>query len=433
MDQGTDPVTGVASRQREVLRHPAFALFWSASSIRALGGAISGVAFNVLIVSVLHASAAQISVLTALSVVPYLFLGLIVGALMDRWRRQRTLVLTSVGRAIALATIPVLMLTNTLSFWSVAIVTLALGVLILFTDSAAQPFIPRIVPRDSLVMANARLGQSETVAGTAGPAIGGALLNLLGAPLLFVFDAIFTAVSAVLQSRIKVDEPKPGPREPGRHIGHDIADGMRYTYRHRTLRPLALSVHTWFLGNSIVVTVFAVFVLRQLDLQPWEFGLALAFGGLGGFLGALIAPGVGARLGAGRAIFLGRALVILPWLALAVLPVSATSGGVVLVTLTSAVQFVYCLAMGIEDANDTGYRQSVAPDAIQGRMNSTIRTVNRVVFFFGALLAGLLATFLGYRATIGIGAAIFAVAALIVVFSPLFRARHDQEPTEPIA
>ena len=271
-DDDNDPNTPsvIASRRREILRHPAFALFWSASSIRAFGSAISGVAFNVLIVSVLHASAAQISILSALSVVPYLFLGLIIGALMDRWRRQRTLVLTSVGRTIALASIPVLILTNTLSFWSVAIVTLVLGVLVLFAHSAEQPLLPRIVPRESLVIANARLGQIETVAGTAGPALGGGLLNLLGAPLLFVFDAIFTAVSAVLQSRIKVDEPKAGPREPGRHIGHDIAEGMRYTYTHRTLRPLALSIHTWFLGNSIVATVFAVFVLRQLRLQPWD-------------------------------------------------------------------------------------------------------------------------------------------------------------------
>jgi len=96
-----------------------------------------------------------------------------------------------------------------------------------------------------------------------------------------------------------------------------------------------------------------------------------------------------------------------------------------LLTLVSAAQFVYCLAMGIEDANDTGYRQSVAPDEIQGRMNSTIRTVNRVVFFFGALIAGLVATFLGYRLTIGIGAIIFAAAALVVVLSPLRNARHD--------
>ncbi|MEY9953666.1 MFS transporter [Leifsonia sp. EB34] len=423
MDDDADPVPAVAARAPEILRHRAFALFWSASTVRAFGSAISGVAFSVLIVSVLHASAAQISVLSALSVVPYLFLGLLVGALMDRRRRQRTLVLTSIGRAIALAAIPVLILTGTLSFWSVAIITLALGVLVLFADSAAQPLLPRLVPRESLILANARLGQSETVAGTAGPALGGALLTLLGAPLLFAFDAILTAVSAVLQSRIRVDEPRFGPRAPGRHIGHDIADGMRYTYRHRTLRPLALSIHTWFLGNSIVTTVFAVFVLRQLRLQPWEFGVALAFGGLGGFLGALVAPRLGERLGAGRAIFLARALVVVPWLALAVVP-TGTGGGAALVTLVAAAQFLYCLAMGVEDPNDTGYRQSVAPDAIQGRMNSTIRTVNRVVFFVGALLAGLLATFLGYRVTLGIGAAIFAVAALIVLFSPLFVARH---------
>lgn len=419
------------SRPVEILRRRAFVLFWSAQSIRALGSAISGVAFNVLIVNVLHATAVQISILSALSVVPYLFLGLIIGALMDRWRRQRTLVLTSIGRAVALAAVPVLILTNTLTFWSVAIVTLTLGVLVLFADSAAQPLLPRIVPRESLVMANARLGQSETVAGTAGPALGGFLLNLLGASLLFAFDALFTAVSAVLQSRIKVDEPKASPREPGRHIGHEIVEGMRYTYRHRTLRPLALSIHTWFLGNSIVTTVFAVFVLRELQFQPWEFGLALAFGGIGGFVGALIAPRVGARLGAGRAIFLARALVVVPWLALAGVPMTTASSGVVLVVLVSAVQFVYCLTMSIEDPNDTGYRQSVAPDAIQGRMNSTIRTINRVVFFFGALLAGLLATTLGYRLTIGIGAAIFLLAALIVLLSPLFAAQHGEQPTDP--
>lgn len=417
--------TSAVDRQPEVLRSLAFALFWSATTIRAFGSAISGVAFQVLIVTVLHATPVEISILSALGVVPYLFLGLIIGALMDRWRRQRTLVITSIGRAAALASIPILLLFNAVNFWSIAIVTLALGVLILFADSASQPLLPRIVPRRSLVIANARLGQSDTVAGTVGPALGGTLLNLLGAPILFAFDAIITAVSAVLQSRIKVDEPKPEPRLAGRHIGHDIAEGMSYTYRHHTLRPLALSVHTWFLGNSIVSTVFAVFVLRELNLEPWAYGLVLAFGGVGGFLGALIAPRVGARFGAGRAILLGRALVVVPWLALAIVPIDAASGVVALLTLLSAAQFVYCLAMGIEDANDTGYRQAVAPDAIQGRMNSTIRTVNRVVFFFGALLAGLFATFLGYRLTIGIGAIIFAAAALVVVLSPLRTARHD--------
>lgn len=350
---------------------------------------------------------------------------------MDRWRRQPTLVITSVGRAVVLASVPVLLLTGGLTFWSLAAVILALGALTLFADSAAQPLLPRIVPRGSLVLANARLGQSETVAGTAGPALGGALLNALGAPILFALEAVINAVAAILQSRIKILEPRAEPRAPGRHVGHDIAEGMRYTYQHRTLRPLALSVHVWFLANSIVTTVFAVYVLRQLGLPAWAFGVALAAGGVGGFVGALIAPRIGAWLGAGRAILLGRALVVLPWLALALAPLTADSSIVIVLTVVSVAQAIYCFAMGIEDTNDISYRQAVAPDGIQGRMNSTIRTVNRIVFFCGALLTGILMTLLGYQMTIGIGAGIFAIAALVVWFSPLRDARHGDSSTLP--
>lgn len=382
-------------------------------------------AFQILIVTVLAATPFEIGVLSALGVVPYLFLGLIVGALMDRWNRQRTLIVTSAGRAVVLGAVPVLLLLDALSFWTLAVVILTLGILTLFADSAAQPLLPNLVPRRLLVMANARLGQSETVAGTLGPALGGALLNLIGAPILFLFEAVINAVSAVLQSRIEVDETKPHRRSLGHHLGTDIVEGLRYTYRHRTLRPLALSVHIWFLGNSIVVTVFGVFVLRELGLAPWAYGVALAAGGVGGFLGALVAPAAGVKLGAGRAILLGRALAVVPWLALAVAPISSSTSLGTLLLLVAAAQFVYGLSMGIEDANDMGYRQAIAPDSIQGRMNSTIRTANRVVFFFGAFAAGALATLVGYPATIGVATILFAVAASVVVCSPLRSARHE--------
>ncbi|WP_217177024.1 MFS transporter [Streptomyces sp. AC495_CC817] len=413
----------------EVLRIRAFRLFWSATTLRAFGGAIAGVAFQVLIVTVIAASPVEIGVLSALGVVPYLFLGLVIGALMDRWSRQRTLVVTSIGRAIVLAAVPVLLLTGTLTFWSLAVVILALGILTLFADSAGQPLLPALVPRNALVPANARLGQSETVAATAGPAVGGALLNLLGPPLLFVVESVIHAVSAVLQSRIRVQEAGPPPREEGRHLGHEIADGLRYTYRHRTLRPLALSVHIWFLGNSLVATLFAVYVLRELGAAPWVYGVALAFGGVGGFVGAVLAPSLGRRFGAGRAILCGRLLVVIPWAALALVPVDVVRSTPALLVLVSGVQFVYGLSMGIEDANDSGYRQAVAPDGIQGRMNSTIRTVNRVVFFFGALLAGALAMLVGYALTFALAAGVFVIAALVVLFSPLRDARHETAST----
>lgn len=157
----------------------------------------------------------------------------------------------------------------------------------------------------------------------------------------------------------------------------------------------------------------------------WAFGTALAFGGVGGFLGAVIAPTIGARIGAGRAILVGRCLVVVPWALLALAPIGSDSGVTLLLALVSIAQLLYGLSMGVEDANDIAYRQAAAPDGIQGRMNATIRTTNRVVFFFGALAAGGLATWLGYPLSLGIAAAIFLVAALIVAFSPLRNARHE--------
>lgn len=79
---------GEGDRPREVLRIPAFRLFWSATTIRAFGGSIAGVAFQVLIVTVVAATPFQIGILSALSVVPYLFLGLIIGALMSTRRGE---------------------------------------------------------------------------------------------------------------------------------------------------------------------------------------------------------------------------------------------------------------------------------------------------------------------------------------------------------
>lgn len=139
----------------------------------------------------------------------------------------------------------------------------------------------------------------------------------------------------------------------------------------------------------------------------------------------MIAPRVGVRLGAGKAILLGRVLVAIPWLVLALAPLTADTGVAVVLVIVAVAKFVYCLAMGIEDTNDISYRQSVATDGIQGRMNSTIRTVNRVVFFFGTLLTGLLMTLLGFQATFGIGAGVLVIAALVIVFSPLRDARHE--------
>ncbi len=77
------------------------------------------------------------------------------------------------------------------------------------------------------------------------------------------------------------------------------------------------------------------------------------------------------------------------------------------------------LAMGVENANDTGYWQTVTPDRLLGRANATRRSANRTAGALGAVLGGIALTVVDERLTLICVAALSAVSAVIVVLSPL--------------
>ncbi|MFC4908820.1 hypothetical protein [Actinomadura gamaensis] len=79
------------------------------------------------------------------------------------------------------------------------------------------------------------------------------------------------------------------------------------------------------------------------------------------------------------------------------------------------------LSMGAENANELGYRQSVTPDDLQGRMNATLRSTNRAMIVIGAPLGGLAADALGDRAVLWAAALGFGLVAAGLAVSP-FRA-----------
>jgi MFS family permease len=110
---------------------------------------------------------------------------------------------------------------------------------------------------------------------------------------------------------------------------------------------------------------------------------------------------LGVRFGAGRTVVACRAAMPAAGATSARLPgTAALAGGRGL----GGGQLLYGLALGIENGNEMGYRQAVTPDALQGRMNTTMRSVNRAMVVFGAPLGGVVADTLGYRPALWIGA-----------------------------
>lgn len=396
-----------AARQSPPARRSQFGRYWAAAAITSYGTAVTSVAMPVLVIEQLHASPVQTSVANAAQLVPYAALGLVAGAYVDRWRRQSVLVWSSIGRSLSLACVPVLFLFGVLSIPMLVVALLAFGTFSVFGFAATQSLLPRLVPGNELVKANARLDQTDATSMTLGPALAGVLVRWLGAPVAIVVDSVSYLLEAALVRSLRVDEPRVAVSE--RHLWAEIREGLSWTYRHPVLGRLAASTHVWFLANGIAMTTMQWLALRTLHMGSARFSLLLATLGVATLAGASCAAWAGRRWGAGRVVLLARGLYAVAWLAL-VMGV-AVGQGLVAVFVAQA---VFGVAAGVENSNEMALWQSVTPDRMMGRVNASRRSVNRTVGAVGAVAAGLLIQYASIQFTVALVVVIFAVAALVV-------------------
>jgi MFS family permease len=393
-----------------------------ASTVSGFGTYISTIAIQVIVVFRLHEGAAGVGLVSAARWLPYLLFGLAAGVLVERSRRRPLLVITDLVRGLLLVVVPVLALIHHLSLVVLMLFMAAFGLMSLINDAASQSFLPRLVPANQLTSANARLDQSGAVAQASGPAIGGGLVSLLTAPWAVLFDAVSYVASGLLLLRIPVSEP-PRRAVSLRGVRREALEGLRWIYKHATLRPLALSTHGWFLCFAVASTVLPLFVLRTLGISAFGYGVALSVAGVGALLGSLAATRLGARFGCGRIVVTCRVMTAVSW-ALMALSHHQLSGWVML----GAGELLLGLSMGAENANEMGYWQAVTPDALQGRMNATRRSINRAMIVIGAPAGGFLGDAIGYRPMLWIASGGFLVVAITLGLSQFRNARVDDAP-----
>lgn len=401
-----------------------FAPFWTAATVSGFGTYVTTLAIQVLVVVTLDQGAAGVGLVSSARWLPYLLFGLVVGVLIDRSRRRPLLITTDMVRGVLLIAIPVLAVTHHLSIVVLMAFMAVFGLTSLINDSAAQSFLPRLVPGRLLPDANARLDQSDAVAQTSGPALAGGLVSLLTAPWAVLVDAATYLISGLLLLRIHVVEPA-SQRFTMRGIHVEAAEGLRWVYGHRTLRPFAIGTHAWFLCFAVVNVILPPYALRTLGLSPFGLGIALAAGGVGGLLGAFAATRLGRRFGAGRVVIACHAVM-----AIAVAAVAVSTDHWTGWILFGAGELMVGLSLGASNANEMGYRQAITPDNLQGRMNTTMRSINRAMIVVGAPLGGLLADRIGFRVTLWITVAGFLGVAGGLAATPFRNARLDETPVE---
>ena len=385
-----------------------------------MGTTFTTLAIQVIVVETLDAGATGTGLVSGARWLPYLLFGLVAGVLVDRVRRRPLLVVADLLRGVLLLAVPLLALTGLLSVALLMVLMAVFGLMSLLGDAAAQSILPRLVPASALTRANARLDQSDAVAQTSGPALAGGLIALVGAPLAVLVDAISYLGSALLLARVRLAEP-PTRRGSWRAVVPEALEGLRWVYRHRVIAPYAIATHAWFLCFSAAGAVLAPFALTTLGLGAFRFGVALAVGGVGALVGSLVAVRLGLRFGVGRVVIVSIAVTAGAW---AVTALSGGPGWSAWVVLSLG-QLTLGVSMGVSNANELGYRQAVTPDALQGRSNATMRSINRAMIVVGAPLGGIVADAIGFRPVLWTAAGGFVVVALVLLVSPYRSARME--------
>jgi MFS family permease len=382
-----------------------FLHYWRAGAVSGLGTYVTLFALQALVVLTLDGTASDVGWLNATRWLPYLLFGLVVGALVDGRRRLPLMIGTDLLQAVLLLVVPLLWWLDALSLPALLLVVLGYGTAAVANMAAEMSFLPRLVERDRLQPAHARVDGADAVASTAGPALGGVLVSAIGAPLAVLLDAATYVYSALELRRIDVDEPPARTGVTARGLLRDIGDGVRWAYGGSGLRTLAVATHAWFVGHAIVGVVLAPYAFLVLDLTPLSFGLVGAAGGLGAVVGASITTWVGRRLGTGRTII---ACHLVTTTSMVIMLLARGDHAAMVLGLGQA---LLGLAMGASNSHEMSYRQLVTPDELQARTNTTLRSINRAVVVVVAPVAGILADAVGIRTMLAVAAVTFALVA----------------------
>ena len=272
-------------------RNPDFLKLWIGQTISEVGSRITLVGLPLAAVLVLKATPFQMGLLAGVGGLASLLFGPVAGLCVDRMRRRPILIVSDLGRAALLGSIPLAAARGVLSMQQIYVVVAAAGILTVLFDVAYQSYLPSLVDRDAVIEGNSKLAMSSSIAEIAGPGLTGVLVELLTAPVAILFDALSFLASAVTVWLIRKPEPvRDAASAGGMHVWEDLTTGMRILAQSPMRRAIAgHSATTGFFGGFFA-SLYVLFAIDSLHLSPALMGAVIGLGGVGNLIGASIAP-----------------------------------------------------------------------------------------------------------------------------------------------
>ena len=317
------------------LRHRNFRLYLMGQGLSQAGTWMQTVAMGWLVLKV-TGSGGMLGLVSAAQFTPTLLFGAFAGTLADRHSRWHMLQITQVLAAVIAIALGVMVVTDTISVWSLFVLAAAFGTVNAFDMPIRSSFVYELVGPDDITSAVGIGSTTNNVARIIGPGAAGVLIAAFGLAVPFLVNGVsFLAITiALLVMRQSEFVPKaPVKREKGQ-----IREGIKVVWADSRLRtPMLMTVVIGMLAyeNQISLPLFAKYTF---DREATGYGILSSVMGVGSVIGGLLIARFGRathkRLGFAAA-FLGGSMLLA-----AVMPTFWTMSAALLLVGAGSVAFI---------------------------------------------------------------------------------------------
>jgi predicted MFS family arabinose efflux permease len=401
-----------------------FRLLWFGETVSQVGNAMALVGVPLLAVITLHASAFSVGVLAASGYLPWLLIGLPVGAWVDRLPARAVMITCDVISAVLYASVPLASWAKVLTIGQLFGVQLLAGASNVMFVTAYQVYLPTLVDSGDLVEGNAKLQGSASAAAFGGRGLAGLFAQVVGTVFSLALNAGSFVVSLVCLVNIRPRQAKQPPTARGKvTLRGDIAQGIRLVVHDRYLRRLALFAAIANFALDGYGAILALFFVRVVGLKPDSIGLLIAVSGVGGLLAAMLVGRVKSRLGTARGLLMS-ALCLQPFGLLVPLTGHGLRLGLYVIGVLLA-----SIGVTMSSIIIASFRQSYCPPEILGRVTATMWFLAMGATPIGAFTGGLLGTWLGTRNALWVMLSVLALSGTLLLTPDFIKVRDM--PTAP--
>lgn len=362
---------------------PSYGALWVGQTVSQLGTYIAFLTMLFLVDSIHQAGGGgrtiDFSITYSLETAPTLLVGFVGGALLDRLHLRPVMITADLVRASLFFYLAANF--GNYSLPTVFVTAFLVGSMTTLFDGAMYSLIPALVPEDKLSDANSFVAASQQAMFALGPAAAGALAWASDGPQLGLFvNGLTFVVSAISLRWVGRVAHHRDPAEIRYNLIKEAVNGIRYLWSSKRLRitTIASAVPNFVIGFIEATFVVLAFVVLKAETEL-EVGILLAAVGVGGLIGALMAPWFTRRLGLGKTLVMGMTVA-----GVGLFAVMFTTYGI----LALALQAGWMIGVSVINVPLATIRQHYSHESMLGRVITASRAIGWATLPIGALVGG---------------------------------------------